>query len=209
MSNTSIEFLSAPEVIVPSTEEVTAIERVSGLDIYLSPNSERREFDINPATGKPVAVGYTKAKVNGLWHLSVNHIDQFTDRKMGRGSHGLATYIGGGAIGGDALRILRNRDHYAHELTLAGNVLLVAFPDLDDASYVIAEHAGVERSASMAPGKFLNRLLREHAVDGVRYDSFVLHGEVIEGSGQYMAEGVVLNPANNLYLQGVTYQPSP
>lgn len=129
---------------------------------------------------------------------------------MSIGSHGLATYLGAGAIGGDKLRILQQSERYEHELTLRGNVLFVPFEEIDDASYIIAEHAGVDIDdvAGMAPGKRLNKVLRENSVDGIRYSSFILHSEIAEG--KYMVEGVVLNPANNVYVQGITHQsPAP
>lgn len=153
----------------------------------------------------PGVIGLTDVEINNLSHLSFRHIERFENGK-GTGvvsKHGPGTYVAAGDLGGDNLKVLRSSEHWAHDLTFKGNALLVPFEQQFDASWEIAERILGDDidEVSSNPGATINRLLREHELDGVTYDGFFLYTN--PDTKRQMTEGIIMDPEKSITIVGV------
>jgi hypothetical protein len=166
------------------------------MTVDLAPDSEVRKFESG-------AEGLTNATVRGLWHMSPGEVEEFTNEGGSdeRSKYGPGTYVGNGELGGTQVELLQRQPHYSHELVVRGNVLAIPFPEQEDAAYEIADRAGVD---DVAQRHLLNSVLREHEVEGVKYDAFFLYATK-EVDGREMVEGVVLRPEEVLEVVNRAY----
>jgi hypothetical protein len=114
------------------------------------------------------------------------------DTERRESGHGEGTYLGAGALSGDAVETLRSEPHYQHDVELRGNVLFVPRASMNDAAALVEVATGVDYCG--AHTKFLTSVLAEHGVGGVHYDAVVFHFDRPRGSAGSTAEAIVLRP---------------
>ena len=200
---------------VPSTnyaellEQAKQVETFGSMEIQFGPDSRRIEFETDPDTDEPLAVGYENVTITGLWHLSDSELPGFTDEKKSDfGAYGGGTYVGFGdpKQHGDRVKQLESDQHFRHNITFSGSLVLVPYRSQVLASCIVGEHAESggyvpDPNGSATPGKRIGQALA-HPVDGVMYDGYLFWGETRPGSG-LRGEGVILNPEATLTIDDV------